>query len=288
MTEEGTPPVEAPLETAVETIPTSLVSADGTLAEGWQQQAPEGYEDLRDDKSLGTIKQFWDLSKSFVHVRKQVPVDKMPRPNDKWTDAEWDDFYTIAGRPDTPEDYGTIDPPSGWDERIMSWDKVQTDWQQTFHKLGLNQKQIDGIKALNDKHNELFQTSVNNMNKEEQDRINDALHDEWGRAYDQKSFRAEKAVERGANGDDALLDHVMGKMKDDVQMMRWMSNMEDQFSEHDAVERANIPTPGDLQEQIDELRADPRFLSDDKRTRQPLINKINRLTEQKLKEKQPV
>ena len=293
MTEEGTPPAEgqAPVETPVEApaaeAAPSLISADGSLAEGWQEQAPEGYEDLKGDQSLNTIKKIWDLSKSYVHVRKQVPVDKMPRPNDRWTEAEWDDFYTIAGRPETPQDYGEYKAPEGWDDTVMPWKQVESDWQETFFKIGLNKKQTDALKAMNDKHTEILNASMTRISEENQHRIHDALQDEWGNAYNQKTFRAEKAVERGANGDDALNDHVLDKMKADPQLMKWMANMEDQFSEHETVERHNIETPGDLQEQIDALRKDPAFLHDDLRVRQPIINKVNRLTERLLREKQP-
>ena len=65
-----------------------------------------------------------------------------------------------------------------------------------------------------------------------------------------------------------------------------MANIEDGFSEHDPVAIQRIDTPSDIQSQITELMADPRYNSRDKAVRQPLISKIMRLREQMAKDKQ--
>jgi hypothetical protein len=266
MTEEGDVP-----EVPEPTVPPSLVSADGSLVDGWQQYAPEGFEDLKDDKTLSTIKNVWNLGKSYVHVRKQVPLDKMPRPNESWGDEEWSEFYKAAGRPETPKDYGDIP-------------------KETFHKLGLTPRQVEGIRTLNADHDAIYTKAVEEAEKDFNTRLWDQLHDKWGRAYDQKVFRGEKAIERGTKGDEGFHERLLAKINKDPDLIEFVANIEDQFSEHEPVERPNIPTPDDLQQQIDKLMADPRLMDRNapQAVRQPILDKIMRLREQMNKDKQPV
>jgi hypothetical protein len=46
------------------------------------------------------------------------------------------------------------------------------------------------------------------------------------------------------------------------------------FVEHKIVEDPGIPTPADLQTQITEIMADPRYDHTDPEVRQPLIDKV--------------
>ena len=287
MTEEGTPPVEgqAP-EAPAPTVPPSLVSADGSLVDNWQQHAPEGYEDLKDDKTLSTMKNVWNLSKSYVHVRKQVPMDKMPRPNENWGDADWQEFYKAGGRPETPKDYNIKRHPD-IPEDIMPQDVIDG-YQELLHKHGASQKLVDALAEYNNELT-LKQIKANaDAETEHNTRLWDQLHDEWGRAYDQKVFRAEEAIKKGTNGDEGYYQAVLAEVNKSANLIKLMSRIEDQFSEHSPVERASIPTPADLKEQIAELRKDSRFTSPYLNVRQPIIDQINRLTEKMLREKQPV
>jgi hypothetical protein len=287
MTEEGETP-EVP-ETPP-TVPPSLVSADGSLVDGWQQYAPDGFEDLKDDKTLSTMKNVWNLGKSYVHVRKQVPLDKMPRPNENWGDEEWNDFYKAAGRPETPKDYGDIPKPESWNDDFLSWDKVVNDWQDTFHKLGLTPKQVEGIRTLNADHDALYMKAAEEAEKDFNTRLWDELHGEWGRAYEQRVERGRSAIERGTKGNEAFLQRILNKANKDADWIRFLANIEDHFSESGLVEGSSIPTPDDLQEQIDKLMADPRLMDRNvsQKVRQTILDKIMRLREQMNKDKQPV
>lgn len=283
---EETPPVEgqAPAAApAASTVPPSLVSADGSLVDNWQQHAPEGFEDLKDDKTLSTMKNVWNLSKSYVHVRKQVPMDKMPRPNENWGDNDWEEFYKAGGCPETPKDYNIKRHPDIPEDFMPQ--EVIDGYQELLHKHGASQKLVDALAEYNNDLT-LKQITANTKAEEEHNtRLWDQLHDEWGRAYDQKVFRAEKAIERGANGDEGYYQAVLAEVNKSANLIKLMSRIEDHFSEHSPVESVSIPTPADFQEQIDTLMKDP-VLSNPRSTpaeRKKVMDKIMRLREEKSK-----
>ena len=284
MADEETPPETE--QAPVATVPASLVSADGSLVDGWHSQAPEGYEDLREDKSLSTIKNVFALGRSYVHVRKQVPMDKMPRPNENWGDADWEDFHKAGGRPDTAADYGDLPAPEHWNDKLLPWDKVKSDWQETFHRIGLSKKQADAIREQNDTHDAAYSLALANAETERNTQLWDRLHDKWGGAYDQRVARGTKAIERGTGDDEGFYQRVLEKVNGSIDLIELMANIEDGFSEHDQVAIPRIDIPSDIQSQITELMADPRYNSRDKAVRQPLISKIMRLREQMAKDKQ--
>ena len=280
------PPADPPADPPVDpppAAPTSPFNPDGTLVENWNAMAPEGYEHLRDDKTLPRIKKFWDLSSSYVNVRKQVPLDKMPRPNENWGDDEWNEFYDAGGRPPTSGDFN-ITRPEEIPEHMMTPEFING-YQDLFHKIGLNKKQVDIIAKYN---NDLLIANIKNQKQAEKDfdaKLWDKLHDEWGRAFDQKEFRCKKAMERGTGEDEGHYQRVHALVQKSPDLIKCFANIEDQFSEHAPFERSTIETPSDLQTQITALEQDPRYTSPDKAVRMPLVNRAFKLREQMNKDK---
>ena len=77
----------------------------------------------------------------------------------------------------------------------------------------------------------------------------------------------------------------MAEVNKSANLIKLMSRIEDQFSEHSPVEKASIPTPADYDEQIDVLMKDP-VLSNPRSTpaeRNKVMQKIMRLREEKNK-----
>ena len=278
-------------DTSVETeqlstdTPTSPFNADGTLVENWQNLAPEGYEDLREDKTLPRLKNIWDMGRSYVSVRKQVPLDKMPRPNDNFSEADWNEFYNAGGRPDTPGDYN-IQRPEEIPEEMMSKEMIDG-YHELFHKIGLSKKQSDALVAYNNENAVNAIKDQAQMQELEGIKLKDNLTVKWGRAYDQNVHLGNIAIEKGVKGDEGLKERLIEKVNKDPDLIEFASNLGGLFAEHKIVESANIPTPADIQTQITALEQDPRYLSPDKNVRMPLVNQVMRLREQMVKDKQP-
>ena len=269
------PPADPPSDP-----PASLIGADGALVKDWNKQAPEGYEGLRDDKSLSTVKDVWGLSKSFIDTKKMVGAETMLRPNEKWGDDEWNGFYDAGGRPETKEDYN-IKRTEGIPEEAMT-DDMLNGFQELFHKIGLSKKQVDAIVAHNDA---LTITKMKDMAQETEDQNNivqDALRKDWGLAYDQNVHRGNLAIDRDKDVEDdpAYKTRLLDKVNKDPDLIRFASNMGYKFVEHKIVEDPGIPSPMDLQKQIADLMASADFNSLDANVRKRATDKIMRLREQ--------
>ena len=213
-------------------------------------------------------------------------MDKMPRPNENWGEGDWEEFYKAGGRPETPKDYGDYEMPDWWDEDIKPWSQIQSEWQNTFFKLGLSKKQTDAIIEFNAKQNEFTEDSIKRMTQENIDRNKDALTNEWGRAYEQKEHRAKSIIEKGTKEDEGLHKHILQKMEEDILLKKWMANMADNFFEHSLVESPSIDTPSDTQDKIDDLMQNSPVLKDPRSTpaeRMKVMDKVMRLREEKNK-----
>lgn len=279
MSNEPTPPATPPEQPPV--VPESIINADGTFSENWQTLAPEGYEDLHDDKSLPRSKNIWEFAKTHVNLRKQVPMDKMPRPNEKFTESDWDEYYKAGGRPDTKEDYN-IKYSEEVPEQYRPSKEVTERFQEIFHKYGASKKLADALTSLNE---ELVLAEIA---KDAQDRqeLSDSIHDGlrkiWGPAYEQNIQRGEMVIDKDKDieEDPAYYARLVDTIKKNPDLIRHESNIGSLFTEHKIWEDPGIPSPGDLLERIAELEKSPDMNSTDKRTRMNAVDKIMRLRKQ--------
>ena len=146
MTEEAAPPGQ-PAATVTPTAPiVNMVNADGTFTDNWHTMLSD--EALHGDQTLPRIKNVESLAKSYVHVRKQVPLDKIARPTDTFSEDDWNEWHTAGGRPETAKDY-QMAKPKDWPEAVPWNEEVIGEYQELFHKIGLSSKQVDEIFKYN-------------------------------------------------------------------------------------------------------------------------------------------
>ena len=269
-------------EQATEQTTTSFVDADGKLVDNWQSHAPKGYEDLADDASLKTIKSVWDMGKSYVHVRKQVPLDKTALPNDKWGEGDWNEWHKAGGRPETSADYG-ITRHEEIPEESMTKEMIDG-YQDLFHRIGLSKKQADAISEYN---TDRMLAQMKTMAQTQEDSTNetiDSLRKEWGLAYDQNVHRGNVAIEKDKDigKDPAYKARLLEKVNKDPDLIRFASNMGFKFVEHKIIEDPGIPSPGDLQTQIAEIMADKRYSHIDLQNNQPMLLSVYSIDEDRL------
>lgn len=110
----------------------------GTPPERWQDSLPE---DLRDNPSIKDYKDMNSLVKAYIHQQKLIGTDKIPAPNDKWGQEDWDKFYSTLGRPESPDKYEIEMPelPEGVQipEKHLEWLK------EDLHASGMTQRQAE-------------------------------------------------------------------------------------------------------------------------------------------------
>lgn len=170
----------------------------GAPAPSWRDDIPA---EFKADPSLATIKTVGDLAKGYVHAQKLIGVDKMAAPNDKWTDAEWSQFYDRAGRPKTADEYAV--PQVKLPEGMKLDDKLWKETQGVFHGLGLSSKQAEGVmkRYLEVAAKDYETQQASKKQTEAEGRA--ALQQEWGRDFENKLKLAQAAIQK-FGGDEVI------------------------------------------------------------------------------------
>lgn len=257
-----TPAVETPVATAPVVAETNYFGSDGILSEGWQSTLPEGY---RDEPSLKTVKDTKILAKMFVDTKRMVGKDTIAIPNDTSPKDEWSEYYRLGGRPDTVEDYGLAVPegfPPEFAEKVFPADRIAK-WQQRFFDGGVSKKAATQFIA--EFANDML-ADIKNAKQAEETKLTEltsGLSTDWGAAYDQKIHLGNIAIEEGTMGSVEFKDRVVAKVQKDPDLTRLLANLGEKFSEGKSPDYTAVPTPSDLQTQIDELMASPVLLDRD-------------------------
>lgn len=261
------------------TVPVSMIGEDGNFVEGWQKMLKD--ETLHEDKTLQQLKNIDNLAKSYVHVRKQVPLDKMAIPNENTTDEEWESWHTAGGRPPTAADFNIARPDDFPEE---NWNNdIALAAQDLFHKIGLNTKQVAAITEFNNA-NIMAAIKVQNdaiiANRQE---IKDGLFKDWGAAYPQKEHQGNYAIEKGTGGDAEFKARLTAKFGDDPDFIRFASNIGGKFAEHGDIVDSHIATPGDIQAEIDKEMQTEAYKSRKHPGHKASVKKVSQLFQEKSK-----
>jgi len=245
--ETGQVETEVEAEAEATTTPTPIIGEDGKFVTNWQETLPE---DIRGEKSLRDFKDVTGLAKSWVSARRMLGKDKVAIPSESSTDGEWEEFYNAGGRPKTAADYNLKRPETLPEEY---YDKeLVSKAQELFHKIGLNKKQAEALFAFN---NENAMAALKNHTTGQEmamRELEDGLHKEWGKAYEQKVHLGNVAIEQGTAGNDELKERLTQKFGNDPDFIRFAATLGGKFAEH-GVKGSLIPTPADIDVKIHEL-----------------------------------
>lgn len=256
-------------------------NSDGTLKEGWQGTLPEGY---REEKSLSTVNDTKILAKMFVDTKRMVGKDKIAIPTETSTEGEWAEYHKAGGRPDTKEDYN-LKLPEGMAEEVSTLifpEGRLAKWQERFFKGGTSKKAAEQYIADFTQDILADLQAKQQLEKQEMDELVRGLSTDWGAAYEQKKHLGNMAVNEGCsvmeNGVNVVNQdfkaRLVNKFGNDPDFIRYSSNLGAKFAEHKSPNFANVPTPSDLQTQIDKLEADPLYLNGTREQRMKLAEQI--------------
>ena len=243
MVEPVAPPAE-PAAPPAEPL-AALVNSDGELREGWRDTLPE---DIRGDKVFDRVSNFEGVMKSLASAEKAFGKDKIVKPNEASSDADWDAYYVAGGRPDTAGDYNLTRPDELPEEHYSQ--ELATAAQELFHKIGLSKKQADALFAFNN-NNAIALLTKNAQDSElEATTLKNGLYAKWGNGYEQRKHLGNAAVESGTAGDVEFKERLLGKFGNDPDFIEYSANLGAKFQETGSPVVTTIPTPGDIQEQI--------------------------------------
>ena len=272
---------DAPIETTIETP--VYFGADGTLNDGWKSTLPEGY---RDEKSLPNTGDAKILAKMFVDTKRMVGKNVIAVPSDISTESEWEAYHKADGRPETVADYN-LATPEGFPDEIKSQvfpEGRLEKWQERFFKAGVSKKGADAF--ISEFANDMLADYQNMQQLKEQSKMElvSELATEYGAAFDQKMHLGDIAIEEGTGGDPEMKE-ALAYLRDDPVAVKMLVNLGEKFSEGKPPSYSAIPTPGDYQDQIDALQADPLYMSGTQAQRMKIANKIMAL--RKLQKPEP-
>jgi hypothetical protein len=285
MTEEATETTET-TETTTETKPVSMTGEDGNFVKDWHKLLKD--ESLHEDKTLQTFKNVEGLAKSYVHVRRQVPLDKIAIPNENTTDEEWEKWHEAGGRPPTAVDYNLVRPKDFPEEH---WDDERANkWMERFHKAGLNTKQVAYLSGeFNADILEELKAQVDAINAYQQE-SKDSLFKRWGAAYEPKKHQGNYAIEKGTGGDVEFKERLLnmkleggGRLGDHPDFVEYNSNIGGKFAEHGDIVTTKVSTPDDIQKEISKEMATEAYKNGRHPDHKAAVKRVSLLFQEKNK-----
>jgi len=181
ITEQPASPVETtPTTTETKPVEATIASTtqpQPTVNKTWKEAISE---EFRSDPNIEKFTEIDALAKSYINATKMIGQDKVAVPNKNSTEDQWNEVYDKLGRPESADKYSL---------NVKS-DVVPIDegsikqFADNAHKLGLNQKQAEGIL-------DFYKTNMEGMAQQSkvdtetaQAQSAQELRQEWGREFD--------------------------------------------------------------------------------------------------------
>ena len=184
-------PTEAPKQE------TQIEQPVPTVAKSWKEAIPE---ELRNDPNISKFTELESLAKSYVNATRMIGQDKVAIPNNNSTEDQWNEVYDKLGRPESADKY-QLDVKS---DVVPLDESAVKSFAENAHKLGLNNKQAQGILEFykNSMEGSAQQNQVDMETAQAQ--AEQELRKEWGRAYEDNIKKAGAVAK--ANMDANILD----------------------------------------------------------------------------------
>ena len=253
-TTEGTQPVATEQTTATATPILSSTQQPTQPLSGktWKEAISQEY---RSNPNIEKFTELDALAKSYINAVSMIGTDKIPLPGKSATDEQWNEVYNKLGRPESPDKY-TLELKTDVapvDENIIKG------FAQNAHKLGLNNKQAQGIL-------EFYKSTLEGSAKEmavnmesAQAEATNALRAEWGRAYDDNLRKAANVAQTYLEPE--LLDTQLrdgSRLGDNPKIIKAFANIANLLSEDKIVgaEGNEAMQPRDIEGEIRQLTTD--------------------------------
>ena len=191
--ETTNPTTEAPQQTEQ---PISSTTEQPTVAKSWKEAISE---EFRNDPNISKFTELDALAKSYINATRMIGQDKVAVPNENSTDDQWNEVYTKLGRPETADKY-KLEAKS--DVVPIDEGAIKT-FAETSHKLGLNNKQAQGILEY---YKSMMESTAQQSRIDYETSHAEAvqqLRQEWGKSYDENVKKA-AAVAKANLGTDIL------------------------------------------------------------------------------------
>ena len=261
ITEQPASPVETtktPTETKQETT-TQNISAtteQPKVATSWKETISE---EFRNDPNIAKFTEIDALAKSYINATRMIGTDKVAVPNQNSTEDHWNEVYDKLGRPESAEKY-SLDAKS----KVVSLDdNAVKQFAETSHKLGLNNKQAQGLLEFYKQNMEGTAQQAKIDTETAQAQAEQELRSEWGREFDTKVKQAGSLAK--ANIKPEILDMTLSngtRLGDHPEIIRGFAKIAGMMAEDKIVstESESVQSNQSIQDEIDTIindRASP-------------------------------
>ena len=257
-------PVEK-TETSTETVkPTTqetkqeatTSTTQSTTQSTWKDSISEEY---RKDPNIEKFTEIAALAKSYINATKMIGQDKLAVPTNNSTEEAWNEVYDKLGRPESAEKY-SLDAKS----KVVSLDEnAVKQFAETSHKLGLNNKQAQGLLEFYKQNMEGTAQQAKIDTETAQAQAEQELRSEWGREFDTKVKQASSLAK--ANMKPEILDMTLSngtRLGDHPEIIRGFAKIAGMMAEDKIVstESESVQSNQSIQDEIDTIindRASP-------------------------------
>lgn len=218
----------------------------------WKEAISEEY---RSNPNIEKFTELDALAKSYINAVSMIGTDKIPLPGKTATDEQWNEVYNKLGRPESADKY-TLELKTDVapvDENVIKG------FAQNAHKLGLNNKQAQGILEF---YKQTLEGSAKEMSvnmETAQAEATNMLRSEWGKTYDENLRKASSIAQTYLEPE--LLDTQLrdgSRLGDNPKIIKAFANIANLLSEDKIIgtEADNILQGREVEKEIEELTSD--------------------------------
>jgi hypothetical protein len=250
ITQETVPVEQATTETAQPTTPVATPAAQPTSS--WKDSISE---DFRNDPSIEKFTEIDALAKSYINATKMIGQDKIVIPTKNSSQEAWDEAYAKLGRPESADKYA-LDAKSD----VVPFDETAIkSFAEQSHKLGLNNKQAQGILEFYKNNMEGSAQQAKIDTETAQSQAEQQLRQEWGRDFEGKVKQAGALAKANINPE--VLDMTLSngtRLGDHPEIIKGFAKIANMMSEDKivATESENVNTVADIETEISAITND--------------------------------
>jgi hypothetical protein len=248
-TTKTTEPIATPSNVAKSDTPVSPTTETQPVAKTWKEAISE---EFRNDPNIEKFTEIDALAKSYINATQMIGKDKVAVPNKNSTDDQWNEVYDKLGRPESAEKY-TLNVKS---DVVPIEDTAIKQFAENAHKLGLNNKQAQGILEFYKTNMEGVAQQAKVDTETAQAQSTQELRQEWGREFDTNIKKAGAIAK--ANMNPEILDMQLKdgmRLGDHPEIIKGFAKIAGMMSEDKIVstESENVSSNTDLETEISEI-----------------------------------
>ena len=248
-TETSTETTATPSDVAKSDTPVSPTTETQPAAKTWKEAISE---EFRNDPNIEKFTEIDALAKSYINATQMIGKDKVAVPNKNSTDDQWNEVYDKLGRPESAEKY-TLNVKS---DVVPIEDTAIKQFAENAHKLGLNNKQAQGILEFYKTNMEGVAQQAKVDTETAQAQSTQELRQEWGREFDTNIKKAGAIAK--ANMNPEILDMQLKdgmRLGDHPEIIKGFAKIAGMMSEDKIVstESENVSSNTDLETEISEI-----------------------------------